>query len=484
MALIRLSQSCSLLSWSSRILADAHQSRLLPFPVARNMSLKRPASADERDVSPPPIKRKIESTATKDAVVSFFKPASQRPPEKVSWRIVNDSLIIGRHEPQTMPPQLKKKPVKIAAFDLDDTLITSTGAKFARGPEAWRWWDASVPGRLIQLYNEGYLVTIFTNQGNVSLKDKNPKKLQKQTASLANLKGQVTNIFNALNLPMSLYGASGQDHYRKPRVGMWQELLEDYDLQGENAVDMDGSFYIGDAAGREKTDRRKKADWASSDRDLAANIGVRFQTPEEFFLCEDVEPYVPSFDPTTYLSETEVANAAASFTRKHDRELVIFCGSPGAGKSTFYWRVMEPLGYARINQDTLKTRDRCLKAAREYLMEGTSVAVDNTNANIETRKYWIDLARSLGVPIRCVHLTTPLRLAEHNDSVRGLNVNLMNPEKRQLLPGIAFSSFKQRYQQPQLAEGFEDITKVDFSWQGTSEQKTLWSKHWVSKFST
>lgn len=43
------------------------------------------------------------------------------------------------------------------------------------------------------------------------------------------------------------------------------------------------------------------------------------------------------------------------FSRKHPLELVIFCGSPGSGKSTFYWNHLRPLGYERVNQDILKT---------------------------------------------------------------------------------------------------------------------------------
>lgn len=38
----------------------------------------------------------------------------------------------------------------------------------------------------------------------------------------------------------------------------------------------------------------------------------------------------------------------------------------------------------------------------------------------------------------------------------------MNPEKRTMLPGIAFRSFVQRLQEPTLKEGFEEIYKVDF----------------------
>ena len=121
-----------------------------------------------------------------------------------------------------------------------------------------------MPGRLKALYDEGYLVVIFSNQGNISLKD-NPKSLQKDTLSLVNLKNQVSSLLRQLDLPLSVYAATGQDRYRKPRIGMWEEMLEDYDLQADGAVDLTASFYIGDAAGREKTDKRRK-DHATSDR--------------------------------------------------------------------------------------------------------------------------------------------------------------------------------------------------------------------------
>ncbi len=38
----------------------------------------------------------------------------------------------------------------------------------------------------------------------------------------------------------------------------------------------------------------------------------------------------------------------------------------------------------------------------------------------------------------------------------------MNPEKRTLLPSLAFRSFTSRYKRPQLSEGFQDITEVAF----------------------
>jgi len=144
---------------------------------------------------------------------------------------------------------------------------------------------------------------------------------------------------------------------------------------------------------------------------------------------------------------------------------------------------------------------------------------DNTNADVATRAYWVAVAREFKIPIRCIRFTASARLAEHNDSVRALNPALvssldqtergidtsgciqMNPEGRTMLPGIAFRSFVQRFTEPTLAEGFQDIFKVDFEvcdssyhlipcsdreiqFKGTPEQRQIWSKYWVSKFST
>lgn len=198
-------------------------------------------------------------------MASFFKPVSQKEPEKLTWRIVANSLIVGRYDAPNVPPQTRTLPVKIAAFDLDDTIIMpNIGSKWARSATSWRWFDTSVPGRLKQLYDEGYIVVVLSNQGNISLKD-NAKSLQKDTASLGNLKSQIAAVFKQLDFPVSFYAATAQDRYRKPRTGMWEEMLEDYDLHVGGAVDLANSFYIGDAAGREKTDKRKK-DHATSDR--------------------------------------------------------------------------------------------------------------------------------------------------------------------------------------------------------------------------
>ena len=181
---------------------------------------------------------------------------------------MNKSLIVGKYATSSKAsdtPSTPSKPQKVAAFDLDDTLITAAaGGKWAKSATGWKWWDVSVPAKLKQLNNDGYLVVIISNQGNMSLKE-NAKSLQKDTVSFVNFKAQVTAILRQLDLPISVYAATEQDKYRKPRIGMWQEMLDDYDLEGDGSVDLGQSFYVGDAAGRAKTGKRRK-DHACSDR--------------------------------------------------------------------------------------------------------------------------------------------------------------------------------------------------------------------------
>jgi bifunctional polynucleotide phosphatase/kinase len=108
-------------------------------------------------------------------------------------------------------------------------------------------------------------------------------------------------------------------------------------------------------------------------RDFASNVGITFKTPEEYFLAELPEPFSRNFEPNLHLQPTELGlqgdrtlgrpapdpleleDGSVAFKKKNELDIVLFCGSPAAGKSTFYWNWLKPLGYERVNQDTLKT---------------------------------------------------------------------------------------------------------------------------------
>ena len=62
-------------------------------------------------------------------------------------------------------------------------------------------------------------------------------------------KEKLNNILTQLEIPMSVYAATTDSEYRKPRLGMWREFIDDYDLDVAG-VDVSKSFFVGDAAGR------------------------------------------------------------------------------------------------------------------------------------------------------------------------------------------------------------------------------------------
>ncbi|OJD33593.1 polynucleotide kinase 3 phosphatase [Diplodia corticola] len=445
--------------------------------------LKR-VRTEDGPVSPPAVKRRQPSATTNKAVADFFKPSSQKPKpaEKISWAVVKDSLLVGKHQAaDAIPATEAAQPRKIAIFDFDSTLIkTASGNKFARNPADWQWWHASVPTTLRRLYDQGYLIAIVSNQSGISLKSNGSKAPKADLKRLSDFKAKATTILAQLDLSISIYAATAKDEFRKPRPGMWRQLLHDNGLESApGAVDLEQSLFVGDAAGRSGGTTK---DFSCSDRNFAANVGIPFHTPEEYFLGEEPKPFVRDFDPAEVLND--VAGAATDavpllFTKKNPVDIVILCGSPGAGKSTFYWKHLKPLGYERINQDILKTRDKCLKAAAENLEKGVPVAIDNTNADPDTRAHWVRLAEKHNVPIRCVLFTATAKLCEHNDAVRAMSGETMNPESRALLPKIAFTSFASRYRVPQLKEGLQDITKVDFMFEGNEEDRKVWGEYWI-----
>lgn len=254
-----------------------------------------------------------------------------------------------------------------------------------------------MPGRLRELYQEqDYQIVILSNQAGLTVHFEPGFKGPKASAQkrVGDFKQKCSAILSNLDLPTSVYAATERDIYRKPRTGMWTELCEDYDI-AEKDVDLENSFFVGDAGGRvaglsggSGNVAATAKDFSCSDRNFAHNVGIAYKTPEEFFLGHKPRDFHRDFDLANYPFGDEASSDAPQrlFDRKNKRDIVLFCGPPGAGKSTFYWKHLKPLGYERINQDTLKSRDKCIQAAKELLAEGDSIAVGSCRRPLPTRE--------------------------------------------------------------------------------------------------
>ena len=118
--------------------------------------------------------------------------------------------------------------------------------------------------RMIYSLCVSYLVVILSNQGGISLRS-DPKTVKADQKRLAQFKAKISYVFEHFDFPISIYAATARDQYRKPRIGMWKELLEDHDLDEGDGPDLIRSIFVGDAAGRGGKGGAK-GDHSSSDR--------------------------------------------------------------------------------------------------------------------------------------------------------------------------------------------------------------------------
>ena len=148
----------------------------------------------------------------------------------------------------------------------DSTLVTtSSGKKFASDAQDWKWWHPSVPQTLRKLYREdGYRIVVISNQAGISMRP-DPKLPKAHHSKLSVFKTKTAAVFSQLDLPISIYAATEKDIFRKPRMGMWKELLQDYDIHLPGDLDLENSLMVGDAGGR-TADGGKQKDFSCSDR--------------------------------------------------------------------------------------------------------------------------------------------------------------------------------------------------------------------------
>ncbi|KAK6028637.1 DNA 3'-phosphatase [Ostertagia ostertagi] len=338
---------------------------------------------------------------------------------------------------------------KVAAFDMDGTLITTKSGKvFPVDNSDWRIIYDKVAPHLKKLHNEeNFKIVIFTNQKGIKV-----GKVDKN-----GFKRKVEAIVAKLGVPAQAFVALGEGHYRKPCTGMWKELEE---ANGDIAIDVAKSLYVGDAAGRHKTKTRPKKDHSCADRFFAANVGLKFQTPEEFFLDQSTpEPWgPPSFDPTEFFSmKKPLLEPEDTPLPSATKEVLVIVGFPGSGKSTFARKLESEHNYMVVNRDTLGTWQKCCEYARAHLKSGKSVVVDNTNPNKESRSRYIALAREMKVPCRCFVLTCDIHQAEHNVKFR-----LLTQKSSNEVTTMVLRMYANKYEKPELSEGFDSVAHVNF----------------------
>ncbi|AGF85410.1 phosphatase/kinase [Moumouvirus goulette] len=369
-------------------------------------------------------------------------------------------------------------PIRIAGFDLDDTLICKSKDKNKK----WKLLDSSIKNKILELVDNKYIIIIFTNQGGMSL-NKNFDKITWRKAVDDLIKIFISNL-NTNEYYFAVYAAKTYDLYRKPNTGLWNlmknDLKDEFSLKKIRISNK--SFFCGDAAGRISPSFFKKkinpssnkGDFSDTDRKFAINIGIDFITPEEFLLekSDNSEYKLEGIIPSEFIKTHKFKNYTFEPRKK---EMIILIGPPGSGKSYFTRKYILPHNYVYINRDTCKTKIKCINETKKALTENKSVVIDNTNPDVLSRMEYTSFAKDNGYKnIRAIIINTDDKLYKHLNNVRHIYSNGDIPK----VSDIAYRIYKNKYISPQKTEGFDKIETVNF----IIENDNFNDPKWVSAF--
>jgi bifunctional polynucleotide phosphatase/kinase len=318
---------------------------------------------------------------------------------------------------------------KIAVFDLDNTIIkTKSGKKFPQSEFDWIFTFSNVKKKLKKLEKKGYFIIIVTNQNGIENGKQNKDEFLKK----------INDIVIELNIKICVFCATKINKYRKPSPLFYYEFI--YNIN----IDVLNSFYCGDACNR-------KNDFSDTDYKFALNCYLPFQTPEYFFINKkDIinDPIYPNV--LSYKNVLPIDKILNFKPLKND--MILMVGFPASGKSTIAKYISDTYDYSIINQDTLKTKAKCIKMAKEYMKENKNFIIDATNP---IRDEWINMAHPL-YNISIIYLTTSYDLSMHNNYYRTFT------SSAKLIPKIAYNVYKSKFIHPQNDKLINRLICVDY----------------------
>ncbi|KAM3965324.1 polynucleotide kinase 3'-phosphatase [Aphomia sociella] len=341
-----------------------------------------------------------------------------------------------------------KSSKKIAAFDMDGTLIrTKSGKVYPVDINDWQIAFPTVTRKLKEQVSNGFKVVILSNQAPIG----------NGRVKIEDFKKKIESLVQNLGIPVQAYFATGKGFYRKPTTGMWKVLNEQKNDGLE--IDLNESFYCGDAAGRAAGwAPGKKKDHSMVDKLMAENLSLRFYTPEQYFLGHSISnvPFQkPEFIPKDISSEPFNDKLISK-----DKEILVLVGFPGSGKSFLSKQIEKKSGhsYVAVCRDILGSWQKCAAEATKLLQRGKSVIVDSTNPDVESRARWTSLAKEMKVDCRCAKLIITMSQAMHNNKFRELMKIKHVP-----VSDIVFHTYKNKFVSPTTNEGFKEVLDVKFS---------------------
>jgi bifunctional polynucleotide phosphatase/kinase len=95
---------------------------------------------------------------------------------------------------------------------------------------------------------------------------------------------------------------------------------------------------------------------------FAHNCGLKFYTPEEFFLNhKPISKFEwGSINPKEFLDGLKPPTEQKHYYTA-EPEIVLLIGPPASGKTTFFRQHLQAHNYVHVNRDTLQTMAKCIQ---------------------------------------------------------------------------------------------------------------------------
>eukprot|EP00924_Labyrinthula_sp_SR-Ha-C_P000160 snap_masked-scaffold_39-processed-gene-2.46-mRNA-1 protein AED:1.00 eAED:1.00 QI:0/0/0/0/1/1/2/0/228 len=222
----------------------------------------------------------LTNKAAKSSVSLYYHTSSKKYITiRKNWKTLDNSSVISFVNRQNPSTKKQKVVTKVAAFDFDHTLWKHNFGKTFTYPKGLIFKNTK--DMFLKLHNEGYKIFILSNE-NISVY-KDEKKAEKWLNKKLDAVEEFFKCFqDNENFYIEVYLATRYDENRKistkdlqkrgkgsSGIGLWKLVEKRYPQ-----IDLENSFFVGDAAGREK-------DHSNADILFAKTVGIKFFTPED-----------------------------------------------------------------------------------------------------------------------------------------------------------------------------------------------------------
>lgn len=328
---------------------------------------------------------------------------------------------------------------KLAIFSFHQTLIKpASGEKMYKNDEDWELCNTHIITKLAEQTKKRYSIIVLESN-NILTNGKLSINSIKKKFDLFCEKCEKKNI-----AVIGLFTLSN-NFCKKPRTGLWK-LLDMLFIKAGIMIDKSDSFYVGHLGGRISTTAsskfgRKPKDSGYTDRAFANNIGIRYSSPEEYFMNQSVRNYeypkkILSDDEKTFISMAKPDTKSMKAGEIYDhikiklprikQYLIMLIGNHSSGKTTIADNIIAEFSsnkshnWIRIDNATpKKNRNKICNKISIESMHGVNIILEGMNHIKAERTHYLNVIKNYDeIGIVIIIVETDIKICKHLDMIR------------------------------------------------------------------